>query len=174
VFATVWHVQVWTNTCCSHQLLGQEPDEVDPTDLVRGGLVPGAIAAAIRKLEHELGIPPSQLDRKGFTFLTRLLYCAGDRSTLTGQPTGWGEHELDYILFTRVNVSLSPNPEEVDDTKYVTKEELKEMMLPESGLCWSPWFRIIVSNFLFRWWDDLNGTLAGRHADFATIHKLSC
>jgi isopentenyldiphosphate isomerase len=25
----------------------------------------------------------------------------------------WGEHEIDYILFTRATVDLSPNPEEV-------------------------------------------------------------
>jgi isopentenyl-diphosphate Delta-isomerase len=168
-------LQLWTNTCCSHQLHGQSPDEIDATDKVASGHVPGAIAAAIRKMEHELGILSGQLDVSKIRFLTRLLYCAGDADPGTGEPTGWGEHELDYILFARQDVSLVPNPEEVDAVKYVTAAELKAMMRTESGLRWSPWFRIIAEHFLFRWWGDLDAVLAGaEHADRATIHRLSC
>ena len=35
-------------------------------------------------------------------------------------------------------------------TRYVTEAELREMMAPDSGLAWSPWFRIIARNFLSR------------------------
>ena len=56
--------------------------------------------------------------------------------------------------------------------RYVTAEELRAMMAPESGLEWSPWFRIIAQRFLPAWWADLDGALAARHADWGTIHKV--
>lgn len=168
-------MQVWTNTCCSHQLHGHDPNEVDDTQQVTRGHVPGACHAAVRKLGHELGIPPSQLDSTRFRFLTRLIYCAVDRDPASGQATGWGEHELDYIIFARHDVTLEPNSDEVDSTRWVTAQELRDMMRPGSGLQWSPWFRVIAEHFLFEWWDDLDAVLQdGAHADFATIHKLSC
>jgi isopentenyl-diphosphate Delta-isomerase len=166
--------EVWTNTCCSHQLHGQEPDEVDSLDDVVTGHTPGAIAAAVRKLEHELGIPAPALQAVPFTFLTRLLYCAGDRDAASGQPTGWGEHEMDYILFARADLPLAPNPEEVQDIKFVSPDELRAMMHPESGLRWSPWFRIIAQNFLCRWWDSLDDVLeCEKFSDWQSIHQLS-
>lgn len=165
---------VWTNTCCSHQLHAQAPEEVDELQDVGQGQTPGAVAAAVRKLEHELGIPVAKMQEAQFTFLTRLLYCAGDVDDASGSATGWGEHEMDYILFVKVDVPLSPNPEEVQDVKYVTASELQAMMRPDSGLKWSPWFRIIAKNFLYKWWDDLDGVLnKGQHADWGSIHKLS-
>ena len=42
------------------------------------------------------------------------------------------------------------NPEEVDNHKYVTQDELREMMRDED-LLWSPWFRIIEKEFLHTW-----------------------
>lgn len=165
---------VWTNTCCSHQLHKQTPGETDELEDVAQGRTPGAIAAALRKLEHELGIPEAELQATPFTFLTRLLYCAGDADAASGEATGWGEHEMDYILFARADVSLHPNPEEIQDVGFVTQSELQAMMHPDSGLRWSPWFRIIAQNFLYKWWDDLDGVLTkGAHADWQGIHKLT-
>ena len=71
--------QVWTNTCCSHPLHGMEPSEVDQT--CADGKVLGVKHAAIRKLNHELGIPPDQLNVDKFKFLTRLHYWATDSVT---------------------------------------------------------------------------------------------
>ena len=88
-----------------------------------------------------------------FKFQTRLHYCARDAST-AGEGSGWswGEHEMDYILLIRTDdpVDLIPNPEEVDNHKYVTQDELREMMRDED-LLWSPWFRIIEKEFLHTW-----------------------
>lgn len=39
----------------------------------------GVRHAAVRKLQHELGIPASELPLDAFRFLTRLHYCAADR-----------------------------------------------------------------------------------------------
>ena len=119
---------VWTNTCCSHQLHGQDPGEVDEVSDVAAGRAPGAAAAAVRKLEHELGIPRGTLPPSSFKFLTRLHYCAadpesaergkevveeahgerrggGEGGAAAAQPSSsaavWGEHEVDYVLLAR-------------------------------------------------------------------------
>nr|AAC32208.1 isopentenyl pyrophosphate:dimethylallyl pyrophosphate isomerase [Haematococcus lacustris] len=165
---------VWTNTCCSHPLHGQTPDEVDQLSQVADGTVPGAKAAAIRKLEHELGIPAHQLPASAFRFLTRLHYCAADVQPAATQSALWGEHEMDYILFIRANVTLAPNPDEVDEVRYVTQEELRQMMQPDNGLQWSPWFRIIAARFLERWWADLDAALnTDKHEDWGTVHHIN-
>lgn len=164
---------VWTNTCCSHPLHGYNPTEVDGPEHVQDGSVPGAKRAAIRKLNHELGIDTDTLGIQDFKFLTRLHYCARDDVTW-GPESEWGEHEMDYILLCRANnVGLKPNPEEVQATKYVTLEELEDMMLPDNGLLWSPWFRIIAERFLPGWWKDLESALTtDAHVDTQTIHNI--
>ena len=42
---------VWTNTCCSHQLTGQKPDEMDDEASVASGTCVGAKRAAVRKMK---------------------------------------------------------------------------------------------------------------------------
>jgi farnesyl-diphosphate farnesyltransferase len=163
---------VWTNTCCSHPLYGYEPSEVDEGKDVARGKVNGVISAAIRKLEHELGIPVGTIPAKSFKYLTRLHYWAADVVT-HGPKSPWGEHEIDYILFVQADVKLNPNTEEVGGVKYVTLNELREQMDPSSGLLWSPWFRIIAEQFLPYWWKDLNSTLTTNEwVDWNTIHKF--
>ena len=160
---------VWTNTCCSHPLRGPE---TDTPESVVDGTVPGVKRAAIRKLEHELGIMPDQVDPDNFKFLTRLHYWAADTMT-HGKESPWGEHEIDYVLFIKADVKCAPNPEEVGGIQYVTLPELKAMMEPSSGLTWSPWFRIIVERFLEPWWKDLDTTLnTDKMVDAKTIHRF--
>mmetsp|Transcript_53998 Transcript_53998/g.87394 ORF Transcript_53998/g.87394 Transcript_53998/m.87394 type:complete len:309 (+) Transcript_53998:47-973(+) len=166
---------VWTNTCCSHPLTGLEPSEVDGPEDVQSGTVMGVKRAAVRKLKHELGIDPQQVPLENFKFLTRLHYWAADVVT-HGPGAPWGEHEIDYILFIQVDqVDLNLNPEEVMDTKWVSHIELLQQMMPESGLMWSPWFRIIASKFMGPWWADLGKTITtDAHFDPATIHRFDC
>jgi len=165
---------VWTNTCCSHPLFGYSPTEVDTEADIASAAVPGVKAAAVRKLKQELGIEPEQLSTDAFKFLTRLHYWAADVVT-HGPQSPFGEHEIDYILFIQATVDVHPNPEEVGDFKYVTFDELKAMMRPDSGLLWSPWFRIIVERFLGKWWGDLKQTLTtDTHVDVSTIHRFDC
>lgn len=61
--------------------------------------------AAGRRLKYELGIPLEQTSPEKFQYLTRIHYFDGE-----GQ---WGEHEIDYILFLRADVTLDVNPDEV-------------------------------------------------------------
>ena len=163
---------VWTNTCCSHPLSGQSPPEADSEEEVANGTVPGVKAAAVRKLYHELGVEASQVPISKFKFLTRLHYWAADVVT-HGPEAPWGEHEIDYILFIQADVKTNLNKEEVMDTKYVTLKELQTMMKPNSGMLWSPWFRIIVEKFLIHWWQDLNITLTtNEFTDYKTIYRF--
>jgi farnesyl-diphosphate farnesyltransferase len=163
---------VWTNTCCSHPLYGCTPNEVDEENAVLEGKVDGIKSAAIRKLKHELGIDSALITKDKFKYLTRLHYWAADVVTY-GANSPWGEHEIDYILFVKANVPLNLNPEEVQDTKYVTLNELKKMMKIASGLIWSPWFRIIVEKFLVHWWADLDKTLnTDSFIDYKTIYRF--
>lgn len=168
---------VWTNTCCSHQLHGQSPDEVDDVADVARGKAPGAIAAAQRKLEHELGIQVGTIPDAAFRYVTRLHYCAPDTDT-HGPDSPWGEHEVDYILIAKVDgaeesVRLAPNPDEVGATRWVSQTDLDAMMAPSSGLSWSPWFRIIARTWLKEWWGNLDGVVErGEGADWGAVHKV--
>jgi isopentenyl-diphosphate delta-isomerase len=74
------------------------------------------------------------------------------------------------------DVELSPNPEEVADVKYVNRDELKELLKKadagEGGIKLSPWFRLVVDNFLMRWWDHVEQGTLEEAIDMKTIHKL--
>uniref|UniRef100_A0A0C9RJS6 isopentenyl-diphosphate Delta-isomerase n=1 Tax=Wollemia nobilis TaxID=56998 RepID=A0A0C9RJS6_9CONI len=152
---------VWTNTCCSHPLYRQS-ELIEENNL-------GVKNAAQRKLYDELGIVAEDVPIDQFVPLGRILYKAPSDGK-------WGEHELDYLVFIVRDVALHPNPEEVADVKYVTKEQLKEIVRKadagEDGIKLSPWFRLVVDNFLFDWWNKVeNDTLS--EAVNMSIHNLT-
>ncbi|KAJ7978269.1 Isopentenyl diphosphate isomerase [Quillaja saponaria] len=153
---------VWTNTCCSHPLY-RESELIEDNSL-------GVRNAAQRKLLDELGIPAEDLPVDQFIPLGRILY----KAPSDGQ---WGEHELDYLLFMVRDVGVNPNPDEVADIKYVNREQLKELLgkadAGEEGLKLSPWFRLVVDNFLFKWWDHVEKGTIKDVVDMKTIHKLT-
>ncbi|QLQ81500.1 hypothetical protein HG537_0F02610 [Torulaspora globosa] len=155
---------LWTNTCCSHPLCVDDELGLD------GSLeekVQGAINAAVRKLEHELGIPQSETRTRGrFHFLNRIHYMAP-----SNEP--WGEHEIDYILFYKLSegqaLSVAPNVNEVRDSKWVSAEQLKQMFR-DPNLKFTPWFKLICESHLFQWWDKL-GDLSQVEND-SQIHRM--
>ena len=145
--------RVWTNTCCSHPLGGQNPDEVDAP--LSGTAEPmGVKHAAVRKLIHELGTKVGALSAEKFKYMGRVHYWAADTVT-HGEASPWGEHEVDYLLLYQLEkgevLQLDPNPDEVMDVAWVSSEELKARMA-DPALLWSPWFRVIARELLFPWW----------------------
>jgi isopentenyl-diphosphate Delta-isomerase len=65
---------------------------------------------------------------------------------------------VDYILFIKADVDLDVNPNEVQDTKYATADELKAMFQDEK-LKFTPWFKLICNSMLFEWWSHLDDGL---------------
>jgi isopentenyl-diphosphate delta-isomerase len=141
----------WTNTCCSHPLYF-------PDELVEEGEL-GVRRAAQRKLEQELGIPPSELPLDAFQCVSRIHYLAESDET-------WGEHEIDYILIVQKDVTVVPNPNEVASVQYVSLAELKKLIQdPNTKL--TPWFRLMTTGgidaksskeegLLDKWWGALS------------------
>lgn len=165
----------WTNTCCSHPLstpleleqenqLGMSFQTLFHFDLI---IFLGVRRAARRKLEDELGISPDSFELDEFKYLTRLHYKAPSDGL-------WGEHEIDYILFLQKDIPFVPNAEEVSEVKYVSQDELRSIIEEgeKGNLLVTPWFRLIVNNFLWKWWDALLSDTLKEHEDFDTIHKF--
>jgi isopentenyl-diphosphate delta-isomerase type 1 len=152
-----------------------EPSEVDSPEDVASGDPKGAKNAAIRKLDHELGIPQATFATTDFKFLTRLHYWAADTVT-HGTDAPWGEHEIDYVLFATVDkkddLVMKPHPDEVDAVKWVTADEL-QTMLNDKTLLFSPWFRLIVKKWLITWWRDIDKAMnTDAFCDFDNIHEF--
>jgi len=135
----------WTNTCCSHPLYGTPETEEK--------FAQGVKRAAIRKLEHELGIK-DELTMDDLVYLTKIHYGAESDGE-------WGEHEIDWILFCVKDVKVNLNPNEVAEIQYVTPQKLKEMFVDQQQkkLFITPWFHLIAEKLLFGWWDKLSAVI---------------
>ncbi|XP_016017682.1 isopentenyl-diphosphate Delta-isomerase 1 isoform X2 [Rousettus aegyptiacus] len=147
----------FTNSCCSHPL--NVPGELEENNAM------GVKRAAQRRLKAELGIPKEQVPLEEINYLTRIYYKA--------QSDGiWGEHEIDYVLFVRKDVTLSPDPNEVKSCCYVSKEEVKELLIKAASgeVQITPWFRIIAEAFLLKWWDNLSQLK--QFVDHEKIHRI--
>jgi farnesyl-diphosphate farnesyltransferase len=155
----------WANSCCSHPLYCES--ELRPGK-------EGVVNAARRKLQQELGIPPEQVPADCFTFVTKMHYGARMDET-------WGEHEVDYILIAqpKEDVTVKPNANEVGEYRYFSKESLKRFVRKaangESADLISPWFGLIESHFLHKWWDALSTSAAALTSvlDVDTIHHVT-
>ncbi|KAM7301503.1 isopentenyl-diphosphate Delta-isomerase 1 isoform X1 [Ixodes scapularis] len=148
----------FTNTCCSHPLY--VADELEETDAT------GVKKAAQRRLFIELGINPKEVPLESIRYLTRILYKAPSDST-------WGENEVDYILFVQKDVGVKPNPNEVKESLYIAREDMLPFItsLEAQGQVITPWFKLVVENFLFKWWDNLHSL--EQFEDHQKIHHLT-
>ena len=98
-------------------------------------------------MEQELGIHPSQVPIEKFDFVTRMRY-------QSRQDEEWIEREIDHCLVIHADVDVNPNPNEVDEIKWVSQEELEEMLVAsdEENVI-APWFRCIAARVMTDdWW----------------------
>ena len=130
---------VWANSCCSHPLHSEE--ELETKNHL------GVKRAAIRKLEQELGIDPSQVPIDKFDYVTRMRYQAR-------QDEEWIEREIDHCLVIHADVDVKANPNEVSEIKWVTPSELEEMLIADdTSNIIAPWFRCIAARLMTDdWW----------------------
>ncbi|XP_068942640.1 isopentenyl-diphosphate Delta-isomerase 1-like isoform X1 [Petaurus breviceps papuanus] len=133
----------FSDSCSSHPLY--EPLEMEESHAI------GMKRAAKQRLHAELGIPQEQISLDDILFVTRLHYKLPITELL-------GEHEIGYLLFVRKDVTLNPDPKEIKDHIYVTKEELKNLLEQETKdkPKFTGWFHLIAKFFLFNIWDNLH------------------
>ncbi|GBL76409.1 Isopentenyl-diphosphate Delta-isomerase 1 [Araneus ventricosus] len=147
----------FTNTCCSHPLyIDSELEEIKALGVKR---------AAQRRLHIELGVDPDSINAHEFLYMTRIKYTAPSDEK-------WGEKEIDYVLFVQKDVEINPNPNEVKDCIYLSRENLKPFLdgVQKKGYKITPWFKLIADKFLPQYWDNLDKLKPLR--DHKTIHDL--
>ncbi|MBT4824664.1 isopentenyl-diphosphate Delta-isomerase [Candidatus Woesearchaeota archaeon] len=106
---------LWTNACCTHP----KPNE-DTKD------------SAVRRLKEEMGIDFSELN-EAFTFTYKKDF-----------DNGLTEWEFDHTFVGKVNnPEITPNPEEVDDYKWINMDELKQDISNNPDI-YTYWFKVIV------------------------------
>ena len=94
---------LWTNTCCSHQ----RPEET-------------LEQALHRRLKEEMGFDCEV--KEMFTFTYKVNF-----------GNGLFEHEYDHVFFGKFDDEPTPNPEEVDEWKWINLEELKNDIQKNPG-----------------------------------------
>ena len=99
---------LWTNTCCSHQRVGESN-----------------IEAGKRRLQEEMGFT-SKL-RELFSFIYKAPF-----------DNGLTEHELDHVMMGNYNEKPILNADEVADWKWMRPEAIKDDILenPEKYTAW--------------------------------------
>ena len=102
---------LWTNACCSHPRPNEETH-----------------AAAQRRLNEELGFTAT------FNKIFDFRYNAEFDNGLT-------EHEFDHVYAGTFEGDIQPNPEEVQDYKYLSLEEI-EASLKDNPTAYTAWFHI--------------------------------
>ena len=89
---------LWTNTCCSHQRVGETN-----------------IGAGTRRLEEEMGFVANLKE------LFHFIYKAPFDNGLT-------EHELDHVMIGYYNGEPNINPDEVESWKWMSVTDIKQDM----------------------------------------------
>lgn len=124
----------WTNSCCSHPLVETSAE--------------GTRNEAIQRTEFELGIKVNIKENNGKT-VGKVLYRAKYDEI-------WGEYELDYLFFFKLNdkqLHFTPNKDEVGEHKWLALKDAKQFV-SETKLV-TPWFKRITEQTSFMtWWSN--------------------
>jgi isopentenyl-diphosphate delta-isomerase len=106
---------LWSNACCGHPRPGEVLAE-----------------AARRRLGEELGVSTELC--AVFSFLYRS----------TDPGSGLSEHELDHVFVGQLDDEPQPDPEEIDDLRWIERAELERDVAahPER---YTPWFAQLVA-----------------------------
>ncbi|TDQ77955.1 isopentenyl-diphosphate Delta-isomerase [Sphingobacterium yanglingense] len=99
---------LWTNTCCSHPQLGE-----------------CVVDSARQRLEFEMGLSADLEQIYFFIYHSPV-------------ENGLVEHELDHVLVGFSDISPQPNPDEVNDFKWMDPDEIEIWMLnrPQDFTVW--------------------------------------
>jgi len=108
---------LWTNTCCSHPRAGESLDD-----------------AVKRRLQEEMGFTTDM--RKVFDFIYKVKF-----------DNGLTEHEFDHVFFGKYDDDPKPNPEEVQDWKWVDLRELRND-IDENPDKYTYWFKDIIDRVI--------------------------
>lgn len=107
---------LWTNTCCSHQRVGE-------TNLEAGS----------RRLMEEMGFKTEL--KELFSFVYKAPF-----------DNGLTEHELDHVMVGFYSDEPKINPEEVENWKWMSIENIKNDMELNPDM-YTVWFKIIFDEF---------------------------
>ena len=101
----------WSNTCCSHPRAGESID-----------------SAASRRIEEELGV------QANLNFIYKFEYQARFNTQLS-------ENELCSVYFGHFDGVPSPNPNEVQSWKWISRESLTKELRENADL-YTPWLKL--------------------------------
>ncbi|NUS12648.1 MAG: isopentenyl-diphosphate Delta-isomerase [Streptomyces sp.] len=104
---------VWSNTCCGHPYPGEPP-----------------FVAAARRTAEELGAAPALMREAGTV-----------RYNHPDPASGLVEQEFNHLFVGLVRGELRPDPEEIDDTAFVTPDELAKRRADGT---FSAWFGTVL------------------------------
>lgn len=109
---------LWSNTCCSHPRPGET-----------------VLEAAHRRLKEECGFDTDL--KEIFSFIYKVNF-----------DNGLTEWEFDHVLVGKYDSEVKPNPDEVEECKWIEMEKLKKEVEknPEK---FTPWFRLILQKNQF-------------------------
>ena len=151
---------IWANSCCSHPL---------DVENENGDGIEGVIHASKRKMFQELGIPEEISSSWDYNHIGRFEYsCRWDDE--------WIEHEIDHVLIVRASPELSINENEIMDTRWLTHEEINQMLEGENE--WknsiiAPWFRMIWKHFIEPHYPDMESLINSNTPKIINCGRLS-